>query len=74
MNDSFFKIPFSLIQTPKFRTLAITIYRYHNFDLAVMIAKIVQKISVTAKKKKKRKESENNILLKTDLREKNYIS
>ena len=37
-------------QAPKFRTLAITISRYRNLNLAVMIAKIIQKILVVAKK------------------------
>ena len=44
-----------LSQAPKFRTLAITIYCYHNLDLTVMIAKIVQNVLETPN-------NENNIL------------
>ena len=38
-----------IMQAPKFRTLAITIYRYCNLDLAVTIAKIVQNVLETTK-------------------------
>ena len=47
------------LQALKFHTLAITIYCYHNLDLAVPIDKIVQDILDTTK-------NENNILLKTE--------
>ena len=33
-----------MLQATKFCTLVITIYRYHNLDLEIMIVKIVQKI------------------------------
>ena len=38
-----------LMQAPKIRTLATTIYRYRNLDLAVTIAKIVQNVFETTK-------------------------
>lgn len=52
----------SRFQAPKFCVLVIMIYYYHNFDLAVMITKIIQDVLETAEKKKR----ENNILLKTE--------
>ena len=38
------------MQAPKFRTLAITIYRYRNLYLAVTIAKIIQNVLETIRK------------------------
>ena len=37
------------MHVPKRRTLAITIYRYRNLDLAVTIAEIVQNVLENAK-------------------------
>ena len=52
-------------QAPKFHTLAITIYRCRNFDLTVMIAKIVQNFLETAK-------NESNTLLERESFKKNF--
>ena len=38
------------MQAPKFRTLAITIYRYRNLYQAVTIAKIIQNVLETIRK------------------------
>ena len=54
------------LQALKFHTLAITIYCYHNLDLAVPIDKLVQDILDTTK-------NENHILLKTEDLEKKSI-
>ena len=38
-----------ILQAPEFCTLLITTYRYHNLDLVIMIAKIVQNDLQTTK-------------------------
>ena len=43
-------IKITQVKTPKLRSLAITIYRYCNFDLGVTIAKIAQNMLVKTRK------------------------